>query len=296
MDKITKIFLDGGDPAETAEADAILKKAGRVGLEGQTTNPSLISQNLAARLGGRKFTGLEGLEEYRRIVREMSIITKGPISIQVTAHPEAPVDVLVDEARDHLRWIPSGVIKFPCTRNGLEAARIFSEEGPVNITLVFSQEQAAAVYAATFRATAPYPVYISPFVGRLDDKGENGMDVVRNILRMFREKSGDGGHVSVLTASVRKLSHLLYALALGSDAVTAPLPVIREWASQGAIVPNAEYTYYAPGLTEIPYRDLGLDRGYGDYDIHHPLTEAGVTKFAADWQKNLVLAGAGSVV
>jgi len=94
------------------------------------------------------------------------------------------------------------------------------------MTLVFSQEQAAAVYAATIGAKRGQ-VYLSPFIGRLDDRGEQGMDLIANIIKMYG--AGDG-HVEVLTASVRSLEHFTRAIELGSDIITSPFKVLKEWA------------------------------------------------------------------
>lgn len=273
----SKIYIDGGDPVETKLADALLKKAGHHGLDGQTTNPSLIAKRL---MGERKLTNKEAMDGYRKTVEEMSnIISKGNISIQVIGDPATmTTEDMLTQARDRIGWIPNGVIKFPCSRPGLEAAGIFCEEGPVNITLNFSQEQAAAVFAAT--KTHNYDVYLSPFVGRLDDKGENGMDVIANELSMYRG-IGDN-HVNVLTASVRNIKHLLYALWLKSPVITIPFKVFSEWAKTFELPPQ-DFIYDVPGLVEIPYRELTLDKNWTDYDIHHDLTDMGIAKFWEDW-------------
>jgi len=277
----SNIYLDGGDPNETKEADRLLKKAGYHGLDGQTTNPTLIAKNFAAKNGGKKVSMDGAIGEYKRVVGEMSnVIPKGKISIQVIGNPATLTTAeMLAQARDRITWIPNGVIKFPCTTAGLGAVETFCTEGPVNITLNFSQEQAAAVYVAT-KAHAT-DVFISPFVGRLDDKGENGMDVVANELEMY--KMGDG-HVNVLTASVRTMKHLLYALWLKSPVITIPFKVLKEWVDGGLTVPPKDYIYDTPGLTEIPYKELSLDRDWKDYDLHHDLTDAGVAKFWEDWQ------------
>ncbi len=277
MNFSSKIYIDGGDPAETKQADAMLKKAGYHGLDGQTTNPSLIAKRL---MNNRKLTSKEAADGYRKTVEEMSnIIPDGNISIQVIGDPATlTAEDMVSQARDRIRWIPNGVIKLPCSRPGLEAAEIFCEEGPVNITLNFSQEQAAAVFAAT--KTHNYDVYLSPFVGRLDDKGENGMDVVANELSMYRA-SGDN-HVQVLTASVRNIKHLLYALWLKSPVITIPFKIFSEWAKTFEVPPQ-DFIYDVPGLSEIPYRELTLDKNWTEYDIHHDLTDSGIAKFWEDW-------------
>ena len=288
MEFASKIFIDGGDPAETRQADAILKKIGHHGLDGQTTNPSLIAKNFAStsfdaqdKLGVR-VSMQEALNEYKRIVQEMSaIIPHGQISIQVIGDPGTlTVEEMLSQARDRIRWIPNGVIKFPTTKTGLKAAEIFCQEGPVNMTLAFSQAQAAAIYIATKAHKGD--VFVSPFVGRLDDRGENGMDVIANILEMYKE-FGDG-HVKVLTASVRTVKHILYALWLKSDVITIPFKVFNEWATQGFPLPPKDFFYDVSGLTDIPYRELTLDNEWTEYDLHHDLTDAGLAKFWEDWK------------
>ncbi len=289
----SKLFIDGGDPQETKAADAILKKARYHGLDGQTTNPSLIAKRAAqegvsfkSQLHKKdtpsRVSEQEAIGFYRKTVQEMSkIIPNGQISIQVIGDPaKLTVDEMLSQARERNTWIPNAVIKFPCTKSGLKAAEIFCQEGRVNITLAFSQEQAAAVYAAT--RAHNYDVFVSPFVGRLDDRGENGMDVVANMLEMYRE-FGDG-HVQVLTASVRNVKHILYALWLKSDVITIPFKVFKEWADQGFPLPAKDFIYDVPGLTDIPYRELSLDNEWIDYDLRHDLTDIGLQRFWEDWK------------
>jgi len=304
----SKIFIDGGDPEETREADTILKKAGHVGVEGQTTNPTLIIKNVKLKMKNEeRIPHGKAVAEYRRIVTEMARETKGPISIQVLGGADMTVEDMLHQARDRATWIPNAVVKFPCTKNGLAATEIFCQEGPVNITLTFSQEQAAAVYVAT--KAHNYDVFVSPFVGRLDTRGEKGMDVVANILEMYR-KFGDGsasthgeldsinrgestrgGHVKVLTASVRTIEHVMFALWLKSDVISIPLKVLKDWAQPSPDsghtpfqTPGEDYFYDAPGLTEIPYREMTLDKEWKEYDITHDLTDHGLAKFWEDWK------------
>jgi transaldolase len=155
------------------------------------------------------------------------------------------------------------------------------------MTLCFRQEQAAAVYAAT-KGAKRGDVFVSPFVGRLDDREENGMDLISHILRMYRK--GDG-HVELLTASVRKLDHLLYALKLGSDIVTVPYTILKEWGEKGLPLSGNEYVYDTGSLKEIPYRGIALDRPWQEYDIHHELTDKGMELFSRDWN-SLITQGA----
>ncbi len=304
MDFISKLFIDGGDPQETVKANALLREKRpewNRGIDGQTTNPTLVARNpdiqkyLAA---GKKLTKDEILVEYKKIVEGVAVVTKGPISIQVIGDAHTPIEDFIAQARVYKEWIPNGVIKFPCTTNGLAAAEWFCAEFPVNITLNFSQEQAAAVYAAT--RGAKHTVFISPFVGRLDDRGENGMDVVVNELRMYshaardsvgalrdRETSEHTSHVQVLTASVRNLNHLLYAIKLASPAITIPFKVFQEWADGGFALPGDNFLYEMGGLSPISYREIPLNKPWQEYNIQHDLTDVGITNFLSDWNAML---------
>jgi transaldolase len=115
---------------------------------------------------------------------------------------------------------------------------------------------------------------------QLADSGENGMDLIANILALY--KQGDG-HVEVLTASVRTLDHFLYALKLGSDIITAPFGILNAWAKQGMTMPGPDYRYPAGSLQAIYYRSLNLDLPWFEYDIRHALTDKGMERFSADW-------------
>src|SRR3989344_4765192 len=197
----SKIFLDGGDPNETKQAVDLLGF-----LDGQTTNPTLISKNsqVKERLEkGKKFFKEDLLEFYKNLVKEISsLIPYGSISIEVPADKNTPSHEMLKVGKEMFSWIPNSHIKFPTNKEGLKAAEQATKEGiRVNMTLCFSQEQAAAVYAATKGAK---DTFVSPFVGRLDDIGENGMDLIKNILKMYQ---GGDHHVSVLTASVRNMDH-----------------------------------------------------------------------------------------
>jgi transaldolase len=160
------------------------------------------------------------------------------------------------------------------------------EASPItpNITLCFSQEQAAAVYAATKGSKAP--VYVSPFVGRLDDRGENGMDLVKNIKLMY--EAGDG-HVHVLAASIRHLKHLLGSFALKAELVTAPSKVWEEWGAASFPLPGADFAYEGTdssgkGLKPIAYKSLDLNQAWESFDIRHDLTTKGIEQFVADYK------------
>jgi transaldolase len=275
----TKIFLDGGDPHETKQIIDLLGF-----LDGQTTNPTLISKNPHARkrLGqGDKFTREEILNFYHFVVTELSgMMPQGSISIEVYSDLATGAGEMLAQGRKMFGWIPNAQIKFPSSTEGLKAAEQAIKEGlRVNMTLCFSQEQAAAVYVATLGAKRG-GVYVSPFVGRLDDRGENGMDLIANIIKMYRKGEA---HVEVLTASVRTLDHLLYALRLGTDIVTVPFAILKEWGEKGLPIPGNDYAYPANNLKPMPYKEISLTRSWQEYDIHHDLTVKGMEKFSADW-------------
>ncbi len=275
----TKIFLDGGDPGETKD---IINLIGF--LDGQTTNPTLISRNPDAKERlekGDKFSEEEIYGFYKKVVGEVSsLIPQGAISVEVYADNATKSEQMLEQGREMFSWIPNAHIKFPSSKEGLKAAEQAVKEGlRINMTLCFRQEQAAAVYAATKGAKSG-DVFVSPFIGRLDDRGENGMDVIANIIRMYRQ--GDG-HVEVLTASVRKMDHLLYALNLGSDIVTVPFKILKEWGEKGLPIPGDDYKYDTGDLKGIPYKEIELTLNWQDYDISHDLTDKGMEKFSADW-------------
>lgn len=275
----TKIFLDSGDPKETKELIALLGF-----LDGQTTNPTLISKNPEARgrlERGEKFTEAQILKFYKDVVEEISgLIPSGSVSVEVYADKTTSAETMLAQGREMFSWISNAHVKFPVTSAGLSAAEKFVVEGGrVNMTLCFTQAQALAVYEVT-RGAEKGQVFVSPFVGRLDDQGENGMDLIRNILAMFEQ--GDG-HVEVLTASVRNLDHFLYALALKSDIITAPYALLKEWSEKDMPIPGDEFVYDARDLRPIPYKELDLNAPWQSFDIAHPLTEKGMDRFSADW-------------
>lgn len=277
----TKIFLDSGDPSETKEVIEILGF-----LDGQTTNPTLVSKNpkVAARLEkGERLTENELLAEYRKIVEEIShLIPKGSVSIEVYADDRTKAQEMLRQGKTMFSWIPNAHIKFPATKEGLTAAeQAIKGRIRINMTLCFTQEQAAAVYAAT-AGCQKGDVFISPFIGRLDDQGDNGMELIANIIQMY--KPGDG-HVEILTASVRKLDHFLYALQLGSDIITAPFKVLNEWRKKGMPFPGDDFIYQVGNLNPIPYKEIDLAKNWQDYTFFHELIDKGIKQFSLDWDK-----------
>jgi transaldolase len=210
-----KIFID------TANIEEI-KEANDLGIiSGVTTNPSLIAKE------GRDF---------QQVVREICEIVDGPISAEVIS---TKAEGMIDEARELSKIHKNIVIKIPMCAEGLKAVKVLNKEGiKTNVTLVFSANQ--ALLAAHAGAT-----YVSPFVGRLDDVGHNGMEIISEIVRIFAQY---GFETEVIAASIRHPMHVKEAALLGADIATIPYKVIMQM-------------------------------------IKHPLTDVGIQKFLDDWNK-----------
>ena len=283
----TKILVDGGDPEETLRVKQLLGF-----VDGQTTNPSLIAKNPEIReriASGHTLSPQEEKDEYRKIVQNISpLVGDAGVSIEVFADMDTKAEEMFAQGEEMFSWIPNAYIKYPCTREGLRAAEIsVRRQIRVNMTLCFSQEQAAAVYAAT-RGSGE-PVYVSPFVGRLDDRGENGIDLVKNIKKMYEDRDG---HVYVLAASIRHVDHLLASFATGAELATVPAKVLVEWATKDFPMPDKDFSYKAVDasgkpLKAIPYKALDLKRPWQSFDIAHELTTVGIQKFVADYRSTL---------
>jgi transaldolase len=210
-----KFFADTADVAELRE----LKDLGL--LDGVTTNPSLIAKS------GRKFT---------EVIAEICSFVEGPVSAEVAA---LDFDGMMKEA-NVLRKIAKNVtVKVPLTLEGLKACRVLSGEGTmVNVTLCFSANQ--ALLAAKAGAT-----FISPFVGRLDDIHQDGMELIAEIRQIYDNYDYD---TNILVASVRTANHIKEAALIGADYATAPAAVLKSL-------------------------------------VKHPLTDKGIEQFLADWKK-----------
>lgn len=186
--------------ADTAEIDAIRELAETGLLDGVTTNPSLIAKS------GRDFM---------EVTREICAITDGPVSAEVVAldHP-----TMMKEAEILRRIADNVCIKVPLTMDGLKTCKALAGEGTmVNVTLCFSATQ--ALLAAKAGAT-----FVSPFVGRHDDNGMDGMDLIRDIRLIYDNYAYD---TQILVASVRHVTHVLESARIGADVMTAPPSVIH---------------------------------------------------------------------
>ena len=283
----TKILVDGGDPEETLRIKSLIGF-----VDGQTTNPSLIAKNPEIQrriISGHKLGLAEQSEEYKKIVQKISpLVGDAGVSIEVFANLSTTAEQMLVQGEDMFSWIPNAYIKYPCTYEGLRAAQMSVERGiRVNVTLCFSQEQAAGIYAATHASKAP--VYVSPFIGRLDDRGENGMDLIRAIQQMY--KASDG-HVYVLAASIRTVDQLLACFALGVELVTVPIKVLESWAAKGLPMPDRNFVYRGVDtngkpLKPIPYKNINLTKPWSAFNLRNELTTKGIEKFMADFEGTL---------
>ena len=210
-----KLFLD------TAEIEEI-RIAARWGvLDGVTTNPTLY-----AKVGG----------SYEDILKQICDLTPGPVSAEVVAED---VEGMLKEGRAFAKLAPNIVVKVPMSEEGLEAISRFAEEGiKTNCTLIFTANQ--GLLAAKAGASL-----LSPFVGRLDDINEEGMDVIRELVPIIDTYDMDS---EVLVASIRHPRHVTEAALIGAHIATLPFKVLQQM-------------------------------------VHHPLTDKGIVTFRADWEK-----------
>ena len=192
-----EFFLD------TADVDEIREIAAWGILDGVTTNPSLIKKS------GRDF---------KEVVREIAGICSGPISAEVTA---MDTQGMLVQARQLKSELPENVIiKIPCTPEGLAATKVLTDEGvDTNVTLIFSASQ--ALMAAKAGAT-----YVSPFIGRIDDTGHDGMNLIAEIMETWSKY--ESITTKVLAASIRHPTHVLQCMQLGAHTATMPAKIFRQ--------------------------------------------------------------------
>lgn len=210
-----KIFIDSGDIGEIREAVAM------GAIDGVTTNPSLLAK------GGKPT---------KKAIAEICEVVDGPVSAEVLA---TDTQGILDEGRALAKIHPNVVVKVPLLVDGLKAVKTFSQEGiRTNVTLCFSPTQ--ALLAAKAGAT-----YISPFIGRLDDVSEEGMQLIEQLVTIYGNYDFE---TEILVASVRHPMHVVQSALLGADVATVPFKVITQLA-------------------------------------HHPLTDAGLARFLEDAKK-----------
>ena len=217
-----KLFLD------TAHLEEIKEINDWGVLNGVTTNPSLVAK--------------EGVDFKTRVI-EICKIVDGPVSAEVTT---TDPQEMIKQGREIAKWAPNVMVKCPLTPAGLQACKALSSDGiKVNVTLCFSVNQ--AILAAKAGAT-----FVSPFVGRLDDINEDGLQLIEQIVEVFHIH---GLETEVLSASIRHPVHVMQSALAGADICTMPYKVFKML-------------------------------------VHHPLTDAGQEKFLEDWEKVKQLTGA----
>ncbi len=210
-----QLFLD------TANLEQIGNAVAMGVLDGVTTNPSLVAK--------------EGVDFEKR-VKEICKIVKGPVSAEVIS---TNLEGMLKEARKYAKWAKNVVVKVPMTPDGLKAVEILGKEKiKTNVTLCFSANQ--AILAARAGAT-----FVSPFIGRLDDNGEDGMTLIDEIVQIFRNYNIQ---TKVLVASIRTPRQVTDAALIGADIATMPYEILEKM-------------------------------------FKHPLTDAGLAKFISDWNK-----------
>ncbi len=207
-----KLFIDTANVSEIREMAWLL--------DGVTTNPTLVAREK---------------RPFKEVLTEICELVNGPVSAEVTA---LDARGMIEQARDLSALHPNVVIKIPMTQDGMKATQALAEEGiRTNVTLVFSANQ--ALLAAKSGAS-----FVSPFVGRIDDVGGAGMDLVSDILGIFENY---GFSTEVIVASVRHPQHVLEAALLGADIATVPYAVLKKL-------------------------------------FDHPLTDVGIERFLKDWE------------
>jgi len=285
--KLPKIFLDSGNPDETAKAKSLLGF-----LDGQTTNPSLVIKHPEAQKyikDGKKMTKDELLNFYKQIISDLDKQLAGPISVETYADWETKAEEMLEQAHDMKTWGKNIYVKFPTIPEGVKAANEFVKtKGSVNMTLVFDQQQAAAVYTGTMATFKP--AFISPFVGRWDDRGSKGLDLIKNINKMYRSfdklRNEKKRHVEILSASIRHMEHFYGSIVYGADILTVPFKIIQDWIHEERFMPDENYRPDTQGLRSIVYQDLPYHDDYTMYPIEKvdgSLLDEGLMKFSKDW-------------
>lgn len=310
MNEFPKFLLDSGDPDEYRTVSQLAKQHGSelwgapsgASLWGSTTNPSLIAKQLA----GKKISQKEAFELQKQIVLEIIDIVPGAVSAEVYADNKTSSNEMIEQGREIATWHERVVVKLPTTIEGFRARTALRKEKiPTNNTLVFSQQQIFAICLherIMQEQFGPidnlYPPFISPFVGRLDDQNEDGMRLLEHGMQMKQEF---GFFPWMLQASVRKVEHIKRGYEAGVELITAPIVVYKQWFSlQDTELENLDSQSYAQSFTSIPFwnppesllatpdiKTFMEDITTGRLNISHPLTDAGITRFAQDWKKIL---------
>ena len=281
----SKLYLDSSYAPDFTEVQGWLNDAGYAGIDGQTTNPSYFTKKnpeINAHFeAGERFAPDELMTIYRETVEAIHDIHPGDTSVEVYADHETSAEDRLKQARDIVSGKADVRIKLPIIPEGMKAAAVLCEEVALNMTVGFTPAQAAAVHSATKHATKP--VIFSAFIGRLTDRGENGIDNLANVNRMYREQNS---HVEVIAASFRDVNQVLAAIKMETDILTINYDRFKLWHEDGFSLPDESFEYVFDG-TPIPFEEYDMDKDWESFNLYHDLTEAGVTQFAKDWNSLL---------
>lgn len=297
---MVKFLLDSGDPNEYKEICDLAKKAG-LEIWGATTNPSLI----AKKLEGKKVSQKEAFELQKQIVLEIINLVPGGVSAEVYASPQTKAEEMIKQGLEIASCNPRVYVKIPTTLEGFKARTILRKEKVLlNNTLVFSQEQIFAIclHERIIQKTLgirenSWPSFISPFVGRLDDIGKDGMSLIENGMKI--KGFFDSFSLWMLEASVRKVEHIKRGIKMQTDLITAPISVYKEWFSLSSDQRESlNADLYNKALKKIDYWNppqefLSIESfeefnnllETGKLNINHPLTDRGIIRFVEDWNK-----------
>ena len=297
---MTKFLLDSGDPEEYKQIANLAKEKGSE-LWGSTTNPSLIAKKLAS--SGKKLTTQEAFALQKEIVLQIIDIVPGAVSGEVYAEQDTTAEQMAEQGREIASWHPRVVVKLPTTLEGFKARTILRQEGiGINNTLVFSQQQIFAIclhekimMSSVGSAKTGFPAFISPFLGRLDDRGEDGVNFLAKGMNI-KNNFFDTTQTWMLSASIRNTYHVKRTLELNCELITVPAKIYSEWFGLSE-EEKQTITNPTPNLTTIPAWtpsdelqqiqtiDMLMDAmTSGKLDVSHPLTTAGIDKFVADWK------------
>jgi len=297
MQIVTKFLLDSGDPEEYKEIQALAKDHG-ASIWGATTNPSLIAKKLA----GKKISQDEAFRLQKGIVLEILTLVPGPVSAEVYADEKTTASEMIQQGKEIASWHDRVVVKLPTTLEGFRARTELRKESIcINNTLVFSQQQIFAIClheAISQKEFGPtqdlQPPFISPFIGRLDDIGEDGISLVENgmkIKKLFSLKLPQSPlAIWMLASSLRSMRHMETMIEDQVELITAPGKVYKAYfykqheEEEKSLTP---LSYWSPPqnlLSIESFENFFEVIEKGELDITHPLTDKGIARFRDDWQ------------
>ncbi|MFH1833265.1 MAG: transaldolase family protein [Candidatus Levyibacteriota bacterium] len=303
---MAKFLLDSGNPDEFREISKLAKK-NKSEIWGATTNPTLIAKSASRRIADKKISQKKAFELQKQIVLEILNIVPGAVSAEVYADEKTKASEMIKQGKEIAKWHKRVVVKLPTTIEGFKARTELRKNGIlINNTLVFSQQQVFAICLheqIMQRQFGPLPLqingwqcFISPFVGRLDDIGKNGMQLIENSMKMKNEFGFD---LWLLPASLsRHVEYIKRCIELNAELLTAPAKTLIEWLSLSKTKQKKlNSKAYAKTLTPIKYWEpsdelLEIETinefmkalKSNKLNIRHDLTDKGIIRFTNDWK------------